>query len=179
MRNALDQDHRTADLDEDVDHPPERRRLGVDDVVGQHYRERRVAHHGPAAEHGVPEPEGRLLVDGRHLGQRGQRAHGGERLRAAALGEGPLERRVRREVRRAQRVAGVGDERDAADARAHGLLHPVLHDGAVDEGQELLGNRLRGREHPRTEAGGRDDGRHYIAVRRHTAGNRIIQVTDA
>ena len=121
----------------------------------------------------MPEPAGRGLVDGGDVGQRGQLADHGEELRLAAGGELGFEVGGGREVRGAERVAGAGDQDDAADPGAGGFLDAVLDDGAVDEGQQLLGDRPGRGQHARAEPGRRHEDIVDGAVRRHADPDRI------
>ena len=125
-----------------------------------------------AAEHGVPEAARRGLVDGGDVGEGRELADGGEQVGLAAGGELGLEGRRRREVGGGEGVAGVGDEDDAADAGAGGLLDAILDDGAVDEGQQLLGERPGGGQHAGAEPGRRHEKVVDGAARRHAG--RIV-----
>jgi len=72
---------------EDPDHLLERRRLAVDQVVGEDHRERRIPHHRLRAQHGVTEPQRvRLAHVGAAHAARKHVAHDLQQVVAAALG---------------------------------------------------------------------------------------------
>ena len=106
----------------------------------------------------MPEPARVALPDEVHGGQLGGPPDRGQPLLVALL----LQRRF--QLRRAVEVVGDGvlaaggDDQDVGETDAGRLGHDVLQRRDVDDRQQLLRHRLRGRQEAGAEAGGRDDG---------------------
>ena len=161
-RHPLHEQDRTVDLGVRGQHLPERGRVGVDDVVAQHHRERLVADPLAADEHRVAEAEGLGLAGRRQLDARRELAEPGEQGRLPAPGEHGVEGRVRGEVVLEHPLAGAVHEDDVRQARRGRLLDAVLDDRLVDDGQQLLGEHRGGGQDARAEPGG---GKHGLANR--------------
>ena len=106
----------------------------------------------------MPEAERLTLPHVRHLDQRRDLADLFELRRLAALLEKTLQLDVHVEVIFDRVLAAAGDDDDVADAGLDGFLDAVLNDRLVDEDEHLFRLRLRRREKPGAESGGREDG---------------------
>jgi hypothetical protein len=122
--------------------------------VGQENREGLVAHQLPGAPDRMAQPQGLLLA-----GEAGVARLGlvpGQELQLLGLAAGlqrPVELIGDVEVILDHRLVAAGDEDEMLDAGGAGLVHHVLHHGAVDDAEHLLGNGFGGREEPGSEAG--------------------------
>jgi hypothetical protein len=108
--------------------------------------------------HRVAEAERLPLAHVVQVGQVGQAADRVERLDLARRRQLGLELGVAVEVVADRPLAPAGDDQDVGDATGHGFLDHVLDRRLVEDGQHLLGLRLRRREEAGAEAGRRDDG---------------------
>ena len=126
----------------------------VQQVVGEQHREGLVVtHHRRRAQHGVAEAEclGLADVDAVHALGHGLADHLEHRRLALGLQLG-LELVGLVEVILDRALGAAGDEDHVGDPRRHRLLHRVLDQRPVDDGQHLLGTRLGGRQEARTHA---------------------------
>ena len=53
-------------------------------------------------------------------------------------------------------LAAIGDDENLLYAGVHRLFHDILDSGLVHDGQHLFGHHLCDRQHPRSQAGGRN-----------------------
>ena len=130
----------------------------VDDVVAQHDDEGLVADERLGAEHGVAEPQRLLLPHRDHVGHLGDGPHLGPQGLLAGAPEVGLQLGRDVEVVHDRVLAAGADQDHLVHAGRHRLLDDVLDRRAIDDGQELLGHGLGGREEAGAEAGGGDDG---------------------
>ena len=128
-------------------------------------------------QHGMPDAPLLLLPHEDHV----RHLRDGAKLRQprvlALLVERALQHRRVVEVVLDGALSGGSYHDDLLDAGSDGLLHDVVDDGLVDEGQHLLGVGLGYGEHARPVAGGEDKSlanAHPISVRMRKAGG-ILQ----
>ena len=116
-------------------------------IVGEQAAEGMIAHDRPGAEDGVSETEGFGLMD---VGERGQpfgRPHRLELGVLAPLQQGSLQLGGAVEVGGDQLLAAAQHHHHDAQARGRRLLDTPLQDRPVENGEQLLGQRLgRGEE---------------------------------
>src|SRR5262245_51407261 len=143
VRHGLDREDVAAMLRIGVDYLGEAAfALRLHQDVGEEQRERLVADDVARAPDGVAEPE-RLLLAGEARAPRWRKII--ERIELgflAALGEHLLELGGTVEMILDQALAATSDEDEMLDAGIPRLVHDMLNDRTVDDGQHLLGYRL-------------------------------------
>ena len=156
-RDLLDGEDGAAFAVEDVDELADGGDVVDDDVVGEEDGEWLVADEVAGDGDGVAVALALLLADEGHrdLGGRLDRF---EEVVLAGFGEDGLELEVAVEEVLDGALGGGGDHDDLLDAGGDGFLDDVLDDGAVDEGEHLLGDGLGGGQEAGAVAGGEDDG---------------------
>jgi hypothetical protein len=93
-----------------------------------------------------------------HVGHLGDGPHLGAKRLLAGAAEVGLQLRRDVEVVHDRILAAGADQDHLVHAGRHRLLDDVLDRRAIDDGEELLGHGLGGREESGAEAGGGDDG---------------------
>jgi hypothetical protein len=158
-RHLLDAEKRGAGRAEDFRHATHRRRVGVDQIVGEQHRERLVADDRLRAEHRVAQAERLGLADVHAAHALGQhRAHHVEqRVLVLALELG-LDLVGLVEVVFDRALVAPGDEYHVGDPGRRRFFHRVLDKRLVDNRQHLLRARLGDREESAAEAGNREYG---------------------
>ena len=122
--------------------------------VGEQQREGLVADDVAGAPHGVAEAQRRLLAREARLAGPGA-ARRMSWSSSAFLPRGRqrvLQLELAVEVVLDDALVAPGDEDEVLDAGGAGLVHHVLDQGAVDDGEHLLGHRLGGGKKAGAEA---------------------------
>src|ERR1019366_7427258 len=131
--------------------------LGFDHVVGQHHRERLVAHQFPGAQYRVPQSQGLLLAHVGHADQIGNAADDGQQLLLFARLQQVFQLEADIEMVLDGALAAARYHDDVLNARVDRLLHPILDDRLVHDGQHFFGLRLGGGKKAGAEPGGREN----------------------
>ena len=133
--------------------------LGVDEVVGEVHEERRIAHRGLGAQHGVAQAQRRGLADVDAGGVGGQHAlEHLEQIALALLQQQVFEFAIGIEVIFDGALGRTGDEHQAPRTGCQRLFHRILNEWLVDDGQHLFGAGLGGRQESGSSSGDRKNG---------------------
>ena len=142
----------------ELDHRLHAALFRLHDHVGQQQRERLVADQFARAPDGMAKAHRHLLAGEAGLPRRRlQPLQAGKLLVLAALCQRVIELELDIEMVLDDRLVAAGHEDEMLDARLARLIHHILDDRPVDDGQHLLGNSLGGREEPRAETGDREN----------------------
>src|SRR3990170_302178 len=135
----------------DVDHLAEHGNLRVDHVVGEDDGERLLADKVHGAENGMSQAEGHVLSHVEEVGHVGDRPDRGKLGAVPLLLQEVLQFVGDVEVVLDRVFSPSGHDDHVPHAGCARLLHAILDQRLVHEGQHLLGRRFRGREEPRPE----------------------------
>jgi hypothetical protein len=142
----------------EIDHGLHAALVGLHDHVGQEQRERLVADQVARAPDGMAETERNLLAGEAGLARaRLQALKMRELVVLAALRQRVVKFELQIEMILDDALVAAGHEDEVLDAGFARLVHDILDHRLVDDGQHLLGDRFRGREEARAEAGNRED----------------------
>ena len=151
-------------------------RFGVDHVVGQHHGEGLVAHQFRGAQHGMAQPQRLLLADIGDVDHVRDAADDRQQVLLAARFQQVFQLEADVEMIFDGGFAAAGDDDDVLNARVERLLHAVLDNGLVHDGQHLFGLGLGGGKEAGAKPGGWENcfsnfGWHLLQFGRAGAGN--------
>ena len=157
--HLLNRDDRHAPLVVLLDHLPQDRLVADHQVVGQQHRERVVADQPLPAQHRMAEAQrlGLAHVDALHVVGL-DTAHDVEQFLFTRLFEGYLQLESHVKVIFDGPLVSARHENHLPDACGIGLLHRILNQRLVDDGQHLLRLGLRGRQKTSAQTGDGKDG---------------------
>ncbi len=142
-----------------LDHLGKTARRVQHQFVRQHHRERLVADDVARAPHRMPETERRLLAGEAHRARLGLVSREDFLFRLlASCGKRGVELEHPVEMVLDHTLVAAGDEDEMLDAGLPCLIHHVLNQRLVDDGQHFLRHRLGGGQDAGAEAGDGEDG---------------------
>src|ERR1035441_191049 len=133
-------------------------RFGVDDIVGQHYRERLIAHQFHGAQDGVSQSQGFLLPGVRNVDHVGDVAHDGKQILLAPRFKHVFQLEADVKMIFDGAFAAAGDDNDVLNSGMQRLFDTVLNEGFVDQRQHLHRLRLGGGQERPAKPPGREYG---------------------
>src|SRR5204862_3075179 len=157
-RDSLHGEEGTIELLKHVDELLDRRRVGVDHIVGENDGERLVAHQLAGNQHGMPQTERLALPHVGEVDHVRDLADLRELLALAARLEVRLELNGDVEMILDSVLAAAGDENDVVGTGCHRLFDAVLDDRLVNQRKHLFGLRFCRRQESRPKSGGGEDG---------------------
>lgn len=124
---------------------------GQDEVIGQHDRNDILIliQHGFSQPHGMPQAEGVFLGDRNRIDEPRRTTDLLQLVCLTPFLQGGLQFHEPLEVRQHPCLVGGGDHCQAGGPQLGGLLRDQLDAGGIDNGEQFLGNRLRGGEKAR------------------------------